>query len=162
MTVHAQGAGTDEYVVGLGRDPVPLHNIISFVQYPAAAIDSNWEGKSAVLALVDLTGHVRKVKLDESSGHAVLDTAALRAVVQSTYTPATSLGEPVAMWFRVLISFKISDSVRTHLAETLNEMDADPEPLIPLQSLVAYPPEQLSNIGKGKRSYLDLSIRQEM
>lgn len=56
--------------------------------YPEAARSQGIEGQVVVLMLVDVTGAVAAARVEESSGHTVLDDAALRAVRQLRSLPA--------------------------------------------------------------------------
>ena len=48
--------------------------------YPEEAIRQGLEGEALVLLMLDENGQVTAVRIEESSGHALLDEAALRAV----------------------------------------------------------------------------------
>jgi periplasmic protein TonB len=61
--------------------------------YPAAAIQQGLEGEALVLLLLDPTGAVVAARIEESSGHALLDDAALRAVRRLRSLPADAPAE---------------------------------------------------------------------
>lgn len=48
--------------------------------YPAEAITQNLEGEVQVLLIIDEAGKVSAARVEQGSGHAILDAAALRAV----------------------------------------------------------------------------------
>jgi periplasmic protein TonB len=61
--------------------------------YPEAAIQQGLEGEALVLLLLDPTGSVVAARIEESSGHALLDDAALRAVRRLRSLPADAPSE---------------------------------------------------------------------
>ena len=67
--------------------------------YPKQAQKDGIEGEVWIRALIGKDGAVRKAKIQKSSGKgAGLDDAALNAAYKSTYKPALTDGEPVAVW----------------------------------------------------------------
>lgn len=56
--------------------------------YPAAAIAQGLEGEALVLLIIDENGQVSAARLEQSSGHRLLDDAALRAVRSLRSLPA--------------------------------------------------------------------------
>lgn len=67
-----QGRALDAALAALLREEV----------YPRAAIDAGLEGRAVLLLTLDATGRVMAVELAASSGHALLDDAALRAATR--------------------------------------------------------------------------------
>src|SRR5690348_14810070 len=63
--------------------------------YPATAIPNQESGAVVVYATVSADGTVRKVALQQSSGFADLDTAAINAVKGWKFVPAMDGGEAV-------------------------------------------------------------------
>lgn len=55
--------------------------------YPAEAIERGWQGEAMVLLFLDNTGNAIAARLEASSGHAILDEAALRAARQLRSLP---------------------------------------------------------------------------
>jgi periplasmic protein TonB len=72
--------------------------------YPAAARLSGVTGSVVIEAMVDEHGNVGEMNV--ISGHHMLRQAALDAVAQRKYEPATLNGEPVAMRLRLTIHFR--------------------------------------------------------
>ena len=72
--------------------------------YPSRAIRRGLEGTVLVEVEVLPDGAVGEVTLHESSGHRLLDDAALRAARQGRFRPAKRDGEPVAS--RVIVPFE--------------------------------------------------------
>lgn len=56
--------------------------------YPAEAIAQGLEGEALVLLILDTSGQVSAARIEESSGHRILDDAALRAVRALRSLPA--------------------------------------------------------------------------
>lgn len=76
--------------------------------YPEEARKNGIEGMTVVKALVDHDGTICITQLLESSGHEILDNAALLAVQTSTFTPASHEGQPAKVWVSIPIKFKLS------------------------------------------------------
>ena len=55
--------------------------------YPAEAIERGWQGEALVLLFLDNAGSVVAARLESSSGHAILDDAAVRAARQLRSLP---------------------------------------------------------------------------
>jgi periplasmic protein TonB len=77
--------------------------------YPLAARRMRLEGLAVVRALITVDGKVEALKLERSSGSALLDDAAQRAVKGWRFVPARLGTEAVAHWVDVPIQFRLSD-----------------------------------------------------
>ncbi len=86
------------------------------IQYPASAVFAREQGSVLVRAEVDTSGHTISATIDKSSGHAVLDAAALQSISQWTFSPGTSNGKPEAQWVVVPVSFQLKEGSRDELA----------------------------------------------
>lgn len=75
--------------------------------YPPEARQLGQQGRVVVRALVDAQGQVAHVEVKESSGHALLDQAALATVRGWAFTPGTRNGTPESMWARIPINFSL-------------------------------------------------------
>lgn len=75
--------------------------------YPPEARQLGQQGRVVVRALVDAQGQVAHVEVKESSGHALLDQAALATVRGWAFTPGTRNGTPEPMWARIPINFSL-------------------------------------------------------
>jgi bla regulator protein BlaR1 len=64
-------------------------------EYPKTAFDQKLEGTVRMVFSIDATGHVASANVEQSSGHADLDGAALNALKLCSFTPATQHGKPV-------------------------------------------------------------------
>jgi protein TonB len=84
-------------------EPEVVHRVVP--AYPAIAQQAGLEGRVVVRVLVDKAGAVRKVEIERSSE--MFDDAALQAVRQWTFRPAIASGNPVAVWVRIPIDFRM-------------------------------------------------------
>jgi len=75
------------------------------VEYPLELWDRNIEGNTLVRVLVNEEGGVDSAMVMESSGHAGLDSAAVRGALSMEFDPATKDGEPLRVWARVPVRF---------------------------------------------------------
>jgi protein TonB len=75
--------------------------------YPRNARTAGWEGIVRISALVDKAGMVVSAEITSSSGHAVLDQAALEAVRQTSFLPARQDGASIECRVVVPIRFQL-------------------------------------------------------
>ncbi len=75
--------------------------------YPAQARAQELEGQVLVEALVGADGRVEEVKLIKSSGHSILDEAALRTARQWTFSPAEQRGQAVKVPVTIPFNFTL-------------------------------------------------------
>jgi periplasmic protein TonB len=75
--------------------------------YPRQAKREGWEGTTLLRVSVQPSGKPGAVKLQKSSGHDVLDEAAIAAVEKWTFTPATQGGSPIGGSVTVPIVFRL-------------------------------------------------------
>jgi protein TonB len=76
-TPHLSGEAARKAAEQLARD----------LPYPAEAIERGWQGEALVLLFLDNTGNAIAARLEASSGHAILDDAAVRAARQLRALP---------------------------------------------------------------------------
>lgn len=74
--------------------------------YPALAMSNHVEGDVQIQALIDQTGKVVSTKV--ISGPVLLRRAAMDAVQQWRYSPATLDGKPISMGYKVTVSFHLN------------------------------------------------------
>ncbi|MDI9854773.1 TonB family protein [Comamonas sp. 17RB] len=80
------------------------------VAYPSIAKRMGLQGRVVVAAIIDPDGKIRRAQVQTSSGHAVLDEAAMTAVLNATFVPAKdAAGKPIASTYMVPINFKLTD-----------------------------------------------------
>ncbi len=79
------------------RSPAPsaARKLNEHVYYPPEAIAQGWEGEVRLLLTLDASGRVADVRVASSSGHAILDQAAVRA--------AYAVGQPLGDGRREII-----------------------------------------------------------
>ena len=75
-------------------------------EYPAELRDAGVGGRVLVWAFIDEEGRVAQTRIYESSGHAALDSAAMRALRQGHFSPATNRGEVVPVWVALPVTFQ--------------------------------------------------------
>ena len=85
--------------VGSGANRVPV--------YPERARQDGVEGRVVLLVLVGPDGRSQTVKVSRTSGHAVLDRAAVEAVRNWRFRPGTRGGVPVPATVAIPIRFKL-------------------------------------------------------
>ncbi|MBU3699728.1 MAG: energy transducer TonB [Candidatus Kapabacteria bacterium] len=76
------------------------------VQYPDMARRNGIEGMVLVGALIGKNGAIEKIQVFESD-HASLNDEAVKAVRETTFTPAKQNGQPVRVWARIPIRFRL-------------------------------------------------------
>ncbi len=81
------------------RNPNPV--------YPPEAVEQRLEGRVVLSVTITASGEVSKVRVAESSGHEMLDQAALDAVFQWRFSPATQDGKAVEWTARLPIRFRL-------------------------------------------------------
>ena len=74
-------------------------------EYPAIARGRGYEGRVLLSATISIEGNVAGLKVKESSGHPVLDRAAMKAVKAWEFEPARRMGSPVPMSVDVPVRF---------------------------------------------------------
>jgi TonB family protein len=67
-------------------------------EYPKEAMQAHWTGVSTVAFLIDTDGKVRNAKVLKSSGHDILDDAALITLQGCAFSPTMKNGRPVEAW----------------------------------------------------------------
>jgi protein TonB len=75
--------------------------------YPRAARRNGEQGTVTLRVLVSADGGPSRVEVERSSGSNALDAAALEAVKNWRFAPATRAGEPVDGWVIVPVVFRL-------------------------------------------------------
>ncbi|WP_009917246.1 energy transducer TonB, partial [Burkholderia humptydooensis] len=75
--------------------------------YPAIAQDYGWQGKVILHVHVLANGTPDSIQLRSSSGHRVLDDAAIAAVRRWSFVPAKRGTTPVDGWVDVPLNFQL-------------------------------------------------------
>ena len=89
------------------KQATPLYQINPPPQYPRLARRRGLEGVVLLEALVAVSGKVAEIRLFHSSGHAVLDRAAQKAVHRWLFTPGAIDGRRHEMWVKVPVRFQL-------------------------------------------------------
>jgi TonB family protein len=90
-------------VGGMIRPPTKIVDVPPI--YPPMAIAARVEGLVIIEAVIDTDGRVQSARVLRS--HPLLDTAALTAVGQWSYTPSLLNGMPVPVIMTVTVAFKL-------------------------------------------------------
>ena len=85
--------------------PEPLEGLCVPPAYPQLAARRGWTGTVVLLVEVSADGSVNSVSVETTSGHALLDDAALRAVKGWRFAPARLAGVPATATVRKPIRF---------------------------------------------------------
>ena len=75
--------------------------------YPAEALDEGAGGEILLRIRITAAGRVDSVAVVTSSGHAILDSAAVEGALLLRYRPARHGGAPTAIWARLPISYPV-------------------------------------------------------
>lgn len=78
--------------------------------YPMTARRMGWQGKVVLNVEVLASGLPGQIKVHQSSGHDVLDSAAMRAVSGWRFVAARQGGQAVTKWFLVPIPFILKEA----------------------------------------------------
>lgn len=84
-------------------DPVYLKNPPPV--YPRLAREEGWQGLVILHVFVGPDGRAGEVEIAESSGHEILDEAALKAVEHWNFLPARAGGLSFSSWIKIPIRF---------------------------------------------------------
>ncbi|MHC4234521.1 MAG: energy transducer TonB [Planctomycetota bacterium] len=76
--------------------------------FPKTLMAAEIGGEEEVWAFIDEKGVVKNCQVQESSGYAGLDRAALKAVMQFSFLPALNYDRKVAVWVQMPIMFKVA------------------------------------------------------
>ena len=103
-------------------------------EYPPILRDAGIGGTTSVDFFIDTRGVVQRVLVAETSGHEVLDSAALRVARTFRFTPALNLDEVVPVWVAIPITFAtgaagadgVPDEVREFADSIARERGDDP------------------------------------
>lgn len=89
--------------------PIVPPRIISQVwpEYPVSALEKGIEGMVLVQAYIGINGNTERLEVKTSSGYPELDEAAIKAVSNWQFAPATQNGAALASWFEVPIRFRL-------------------------------------------------------
>lgn len=89
------------------QEAVPVYRINPAPEYPSLARRRGYQGTVVMEVLVDREGRVQDLRLYQSSGHEVLDRAAMQAVKGWLFEPARRGKDKIEMWVKVPLSFRL-------------------------------------------------------
>lgn len=94
---------------GCGRDleieqPRPLYGETP-IEYPITLWDQGIEGETRLRVRVNEMGTVDSVQVLESSGHAEMDSAAVRGAKELRFSPGRKNGKRIEVWAEVPVHF---------------------------------------------------------
>lgn len=89
------------------REAVPMYRENPYPRYPRIARRRGYQGTVVLEVLVNPEGRVGDLRVLESSGHNVLDQAAMVSVKQWLFEPGMKGDEKVAMWVKIPIRFQL-------------------------------------------------------
>ncbi|ROL59550.1 TonB family protein [Bacteroidetes/Chlorobi group bacterium ChocPot_Mid] len=94
--------------IKLSHDPLfNIEDIQNNIIYPEEARKEGIEGKVVIRALIDSQGKPTNIKVIYSD-NTILDSAAIQAILKSTFTPATIADKPTSAWVTIPIQFKLN------------------------------------------------------
>ena len=94
-------ASEPDYVARFLHNPPP--------QYPWQARRMGIEGRVVLQVEILQNGSAGRIEIRRSSGHELLDQAAIEAVGGWRFDPARVAGEPITAWAEVPISFRLTE-----------------------------------------------------
>lgn len=100
-TVSKARASEPDYVARYLHNPPP--------SYPWQARRMGVEGRVVLHVEILPNGNTGRIDIRQSSGHELLDQAAIRAVGAWRFDPARVAGEPITAWADVPISFRLTE-----------------------------------------------------
>jgi len=77
-------------------------------QYPAIARQQGWEGTVVLRVQIQADGKIGAIQILQSTGHKVLDDAAIEAVRAAQFQPARHNGVPITSWVEVPVTFRLN------------------------------------------------------
>ncbi len=98
-------------------------------RYPAALYARKVQGNVTLRLLIDRNGqvHADSTRIDESSGYAALDSAAVKGSHELTFVPAKLHGEPMAATILFPVYFRHPEAHALPGDTILNRRDSVPE-----------------------------------
>lgn len=103
-------AGKDMANVEAVNEATPLYKINPPPKYPAMAIRRGYSGQVLLRVLVDKRGQAMEIKIINSSGYDMLDSAAQKAVKNWAFEPGRKGDKKIDMWVNVPVVFRLEDT----------------------------------------------------
>jgi len=92
-----------------GEGTLPKYRERTAPHYPESARKKGWEGTVILSALIGLEGTAKEIEVVESSGHRVLDQAAMRGLKEWRFEPGTRNGRKIAMRVKIPVLFRLRE-----------------------------------------------------
>jgi protein TonB len=86
----------------------PRYREVTRPSYPEVARRQGLEGTVILLVKILVDGRISEVKVKRSSGHSILDGAAVDAARGWVFLPATQGPKPVEAWVEVPVKFELT------------------------------------------------------
>ncbi|HPJ66585.1 MAG TPA: energy transducer TonB [Desulfobacteraceae bacterium] len=100
---------TSPQTISAVREARPIYKINPPPEYPLSARRRGYQGTVILEVLVDRHGRVKDQRISESSGHDVLDRAAVSSVENWVFEPGIRGDEKTEMWVKIPIRFQLLD-----------------------------------------------------
>jgi protein TonB len=100
-------AGTPASNVPVGRSGPPAAVDTPPPEYPEALACAGVGGTVQLRVNIGTDGRIGQVEVQQGSGNADLDAVAAKAVRAWTFRPAMQMGQPVAKWIAVPMTFHV-------------------------------------------------------
>jgi protein TonB len=94
-------------ITPVAQQAMPLYQVNPPPVYPRLARRRGLQGTVLLAARIDVTGHVQELEIVTSSGHKILDKAAVKAVWHWLFRPGTIGTHPQEMWVNVPVRFQL-------------------------------------------------------
>ncbi|MDA3970084.1 MAG: energy transducer TonB [Desulfobulbaceae bacterium] len=107
LEIEAQDERRKENAAHVIQQASPLYQVNPPPEYPRLARRRGLEGVVLLEAFIDATGEVAELNIFTSSGHPVLDQAALKAVRRWRFRAGTIGGNRHEMWVKVPVRFQL-------------------------------------------------------
>lgn len=101
------GAGGGGSAATDGKFAAPNYGTNPLPKYPPLAREKGYEGTVYLRVQVQPNGRVGKLAIDRSSGHEILDQAAVDSVREWMFLPARKGGKPVESWVLLPVKFML-------------------------------------------------------
>ena len=92
--------------ISIDVEPQPLQDIYRLVEYPDEAKKAGLEGRVVLYALIDTSGKVIQVEV-ENSDNSIFDESARKGMLKVQFTPAMKDGKAVQYWYTMPVLFKL-------------------------------------------------------
>jgi TonB family protein len=102
-----RGTGGEGNGAADGRFASPNYGTNPLPKYPPLAREKGYEGTVYLRVQVRPDGRAGKLAIDRSSGHEILDRAAVDSVKGWTFLPARKAGKPVESWVLLPVKFML-------------------------------------------------------